>query len=282
VKLGAGFTPSPGLSFVLINNDGSDAVSGTFNGLPQGAYFTVSGQTFRINYTGGTGNDVVLTRENGPAVLSANFDPTTAPRLVFAFTQNVQASLGTNDLLIRNLDTGLLVDPATFTLNYNTTDNSATFTHGAGPLADGNYRVTLDGAGVSNAAGLAIGAATTFDFFAFAGDANRDRTVDFNDLVALAQNYNSSGKNLTQGNFNYDGAVDFNDLVLLAQRYNTSLPPPPVSGVGSGEGASSVQVAESLAMVQSAKAVARVVKPIFSVAPVRKPVAAKARVGVRR
>src|SRR5205085_1733992 len=65
----------------------------------------------------------------------------------------------------------------------------------------------------------------TVDFFQLGGDANHDRSVDFNDLVALAQNYNSTGGGLTyaQGDFNFDGNVDFNDLVILAQHYNTSL-----------------------------------------------------------
>lgn len=54
------------------------------------------------------------------------------------------------------------------------------------------------------------------------GDANLDRIVDFQDLVRLAQNYNSGGKVWSQGDFNYDGTVDFNDLVALAQNYNTS------------------------------------------------------------
>ena len=34
-----------------------------------------------------------------------------------------------------------------------------------------------------------------YDFFVLAGDANRDRAVDFNDLVALAQHYNTTGGN---------------------------------------------------------------------------------------
>jgi hypothetical protein len=60
-----------------------------------------------------------------------------------------------------------------------------------------------------------------------AGDANRDRTVDFNDLAVLAQNYNTAGgMTFDRGDFNYDGNVDFNDLAMLAQRYNTSLSPP--------------------------------------------------------
>jgi hypothetical protein len=41
---------------------------GTFNGLPtSGSTFTVGGIQFSINYTGGDGNDVVLTALNGAA-----------------------------------------------------------------------------------------------------------------------------------------------------------------------------------------------------------------------
>src|SRR5262245_14654724 len=56
-----GLLPAPGQSFTIIDNDGSDSIVGTFNGLPEGATFTASGVPFRITYTGGTGNDVVLT-----------------------------------------------------------------------------------------------------------------------------------------------------------------------------------------------------------------------------
>jgi fibronectin-binding autotransporter adhesin len=46
---------------VLIDNDGSsDAVSGTFNGLAEGATVTINGISFRISYVGGDGNDVTL------------------------------------------------------------------------------------------------------------------------------------------------------------------------------------------------------------------------------
>jgi hypothetical protein len=52
-----------GTTFTLINNDGNDAVSGTFAGLPENSVVTVGPQTFRIHYVGGTGNDVTLVRE---------------------------------------------------------------------------------------------------------------------------------------------------------------------------------------------------------------------------
>src|SRR5207249_2902804 len=54
-----GFVPAVGNTFTIINNDGADAVTGTFSGLAQGATLTLSGFNFTISYTGGTGNDVV-------------------------------------------------------------------------------------------------------------------------------------------------------------------------------------------------------------------------------
>lgn len=49
-------------TFTIINNTGAGAVSGTFSGKPQNAEFYEDNQWWRISYTGGTGNDVVLTR----------------------------------------------------------------------------------------------------------------------------------------------------------------------------------------------------------------------------
>src|SRR5207237_2303083 len=57
-----GYTPALGDSFIIISNAGASAVSGAFSGLPEGTFFTNSGVSFRISYTGGDGNDVVLYR----------------------------------------------------------------------------------------------------------------------------------------------------------------------------------------------------------------------------
>src|SRR5205823_4102118 len=67
------------------------------------------------------------------------------------------------------------------------------------------------------------------------GDANHDRSVDFADLVAVAQNYGKiGGQKLVNGDFDGDGNVDFSDLVKVAQAYGTTLAPPtpaePVAG----------------------------------------------------
>ncbi len=57
-----------GTTFVIITNDGVDAVQGTFNGLAENAQITVSGQPFRIHYAGGSGNDVTLVRDSGAVI----------------------------------------------------------------------------------------------------------------------------------------------------------------------------------------------------------------------
>lgn len=62
LNVNLGFTPALGSAFVLIQNNGTDAVVGAFAGLPEGATLLLFGMTFQISYVGGTGNDVVLTR----------------------------------------------------------------------------------------------------------------------------------------------------------------------------------------------------------------------------
>ena len=58
------FSPSVGDGFLIVNNDGTDLVNGTFLGLMEGATFDeIFGAerfTFEITYLGGTGNDIVL------------------------------------------------------------------------------------------------------------------------------------------------------------------------------------------------------------------------------
>jgi len=64
-----GFQSALSNAFTIINNDGSEAVTNTFSGLAQNAVLYVDGVPFRISYTGGTGNDVVLTQLAGFPIL---------------------------------------------------------------------------------------------------------------------------------------------------------------------------------------------------------------------
>ena len=60
---------------------------------------------------------------------------------------------------------------------------------------------------------------------ALPGDADLNGTVNFNDLLIIAKNYNqTTGRTWTLGDFDGTGGTDFNDLLALAKFYNQSLP----------------------------------------------------------
>ncbi|MBL8814738.1 MAG: hypothetical protein JNL58_01820 [Planctomyces sp.] len=60
LTLQPGFVPVVNTSFTLIENDGSDPIQGTFQGLSEGASLAINNQLFVLTYQGGDGNDVVL------------------------------------------------------------------------------------------------------------------------------------------------------------------------------------------------------------------------------
>lgn len=62
--LSGAYVPLPNQVFVIVNNDGDDAISGNFTDLPQGALVIHKGVPLVISYAGGTGNDVTLTAIN--------------------------------------------------------------------------------------------------------------------------------------------------------------------------------------------------------------------------
>ena len=54
-------TLTPGAVFTAINNISANPISGTFANLADGTIFSSGGNTFKANYRGGTGNDLILT-----------------------------------------------------------------------------------------------------------------------------------------------------------------------------------------------------------------------------
>jgi autotransporter-associated beta strand protein len=87
--------------------------------------------------------------------------------------------------------------------------------------------------------GATVDPSTVVARYTLAGDATLDGSVNFNDLVKLAQNYNSTVSDTSdswwnKGDFTYDGIVNFNDLVKLAQNYNTAIPTEPIPGAPNG------------------------------------------------
>ena len=169
-----------------------------------------------------------------PVVLKSFFAVDPLQAISFMFSEDVSFLLGLDGLTLTNLETGKSPATGGLSLNYDAASNTATFSFTKDFLPDGNYRARLH-AGLPDLFGNLLASDTVVDFFVFAGDINRDRKVEFTDLVVLAQNYGTVKQTFSKGDFNYDGKVDFADLVMLAQRYGTSLPAP---GAGAGVGAS--------------------------------------------
>ena len=160
-----------------------------------------------------------LVDATAPTVTASAFQPATSGRSVqFQFSEDVHNSLSPSSVAITLAGSQTAIYPTS--VNYDLTSNTATFTLPAA-LANGDYRATI-GPGTADAAGNSL-SDTALDFFVLAGDVNQDRTVDFGDLVVLAQNYGGSNKAYAQGDLTGDGKVDFVDLVLLAQNYGSSL-----------------------------------------------------------
>jgi len=54
------FVQQLGQSFIIISNNGSGPINGTFNNLPEGSTIRVGSSRFQITYHGGAGRDVAL------------------------------------------------------------------------------------------------------------------------------------------------------------------------------------------------------------------------------
>ncbi|ABW29507.1 VCBS [Acaryochloris marina MBIC11017] len=148
-----GFTPNGNETLVLVDNDGSDSVVGTFNGLTEGAMVTVGGQQFQLSYTGGDGNDVVLQFPNITPVASnvaiaATEDGATVNG---AFSVSDTNTLDTHTFNITSsLSEGSVVNNNNGTFTFN--PGSAFQNLAAGEMRDVSFTYTAtDNSGESNA-----------------------------------------------------------------------------------------------------------------------------------
>lgn len=93
VNLYDGYKPAKGQVYTIINNDGSDAVTGTFQNLPEGATFTAGGYVYKVSYVGGDGNDVTLTVEGVPSTPDTGFSLVAAHPIIGLTVTVVAAGL---------------------------------------------------------------------------------------------------------------------------------------------------------------------------------------------
>jgi subtilisin family serine protease len=148
-------------------------------------------------------------------------------QLNLTFSENVQASIQRQDLLLVDADAQTTISFANTAVSYAAGSNIATFTFPGLPgavLPDGNYQAVVASNGVSDVAGNTLVDSIT-EFFVLSGDTNRDRVVDTVDFNTLAANFGAGGS-FSAGDFNYDSVVDTTDFNLLAANFNKSLPAP--------------------------------------------------------
>ncbi len=89
--------PVPGQQFVLISNDGTDAVNGNFFGMPEGSVVQINGLPFVITYRGGDGNDVSIVA-TGTAAATIGLTSSATPSVFgqqVTFTATFSGTAGT-------------------------------------------------------------------------------------------------------------------------------------------------------------------------------------------
>jgi uncharacterized delta-60 repeat protein len=114
-------------------------------------------------------------------------------------------------------------DPREIDLYYTGPNGPASFV-----WPKGFYTVDIAGGAIRSVGGASV-AATPVGFSTFRsmpGDFNDNGTVNFDDLLLLAANYNQNGRTNSQGDATYDGQVNFDDLLILAANYNQTLATP--------------------------------------------------------
>ncbi len=166
----------------------------------------------------------IATDDVAPSLYNTRYEAD-QEEIVLPVTENVSASLATATFTLTNLTTNSVVPNAQLVVSSDASSNTIRIRRASGHFADANYRLNIAANQLADRAGNRLATATTLDFFVLAGDFNRDRFVNFDDLLILAQNYGQAGRTFSQGNINYsaDGLVNFDDLLLFAQRYGSSL-----------------------------------------------------------
>jgi hypothetical protein len=183
---------------------------------------------WRADPAGGTGGaDNAL----APVVFDGAFGYGATPTVTIRFGKPISSTTLAQGLTVVNLTTGQTVPAGQVTFSYDPATRTGTLALPA-TLADGNYRATLTAAAAADLQGRPLdgksdgtaGDDYAVAFFHLAGDATRDRVVNFDDLLELAKNYNKTGMTFTTGDFTGDGVVNFDDLLVLAKNYNKVIP----------------------------------------------------------
>jgi hypothetical protein len=249
LMLTLGYVPSPGDGYIIVSNDGSDPIAGTFTGLPEGATITLGGTDFHISYHAGDGNDIALTSLAVPppgALTTVNDGAAqrsrvTSIQVTFSTVVTFASPLQNAFQVVRTGPGGPIgnvtftVDPSASTATQ--TIDRLTFSGAMtefGSLIDGDYTLTVFSSQVS-AGGAAFdgnldgtpGGDLTMNFYRLYGDVNGDRAVNGLDLAEFRSAFGTAMGNPNYRDYldaNGDGVVNGLDLAQFRTRFGTSLP----------------------------------------------------------
>ncbi len=135
-----------GTILTIINNDAADAITGTFQGLAEGASTTFGGVTYTASYVGGTGNDMVSDGRSWlprPSTVTSGTNPSVFGQSVTFTAEVTSTSSGTPT------GTVTFMDGAT-TLGTGTLDASSDATFSTSIIAAGSQSITVIYGGDTN------------------------------------------------------------------------------------------------------------------------------------
>lgn len=251
VALGGALNPTVGFAsktndtFVIVDNDSSDAVVGTFAGLAEGATLPISDGTAIISYKGGTGNDVTLKIVTPPTIPqiaeirinSGDIQRSRVTSMSVRFTHIVSlpSALATAFQLKRQSDDAIVTLAGTVDNTGPGSVVTLSFTGGpveSGSLADGRYTLTAsaalinsgifdgNGDGVAGDDFVLIGNPATNKLFRLFGDADGDGDVD---AVNFAVFRLALGGADATFDFDNDGSISAADFIQFRLRFGGSI-----------------------------------------------------------
>jgi len=246
LDLVSGYGAQVGDTFLIVDNDGTDAVAGTFAGLPQGSKFYSKGVEYQIDYASGSGNDVRVTVTSLESVIvntgAAQRSRLTSIELHFATAFDAAllaapggavltrtgggpavtvqtGATGSNGRINLSVSSGFVNDLVLTFDNANGANTSSSVEFGS--LADGLWQLHIPSLNYTSPAGSNY-------FFRLFGDINGDGTVDGGaDFSAFGTTFGLSTGDpgyLAAFDFNADGTVEGGtDFAQFGSRFGLSI-----------------------------------------------------------